>query len=194
MLLHKFSQHSSPWSRLSGDAWNSLPPTRALLLSDARSRSSVGGLPYSLAVAAASPYSLAPRSCSLRSLACHARMAMHGCSQDKGTPAGRGPVVSPAGVRALAGRGSSSPYSLVFSLLLASLACVPPLGAACRSCSLLSLPSSAVGSAAAVHAFSMCTEPGRLWRTVWHVARWRVFTHFASHCDVILPWGEKAQC
>ena len=22
MLLHKFSQHSSPWSRLSGDAWN----------------------------------------------------------------------------------------------------------------------------------------------------------------------------
>ena len=79
----------------------------------------------------------------------------------------------PAGVRSLAERGSSSPYSLVFSL-----ACVPPLGAACRSSSLLSLPSSsAVGSAAAVAASSMCTELGRLWRTVWHVARWREARH-----------------
>ena len=80
--------------------------------------------------------------------------------------------MSPAGVRSLAERGSSSPYSLFFSL-----ACVPPLGAACRSSSLLSLPSSAVGSAAAVAASSMCTEPGRLWRTVWHVARWREARH-----------------
>jgi len=79
----------------------------------------------------------------------------------------------PAGVRSLAERGSSSPYSLVFSL-----ACVPPLGAACRSSSSLSLPSSsAVGSAAAVAASSMCTELGRLWRTVWHVARWRGARH-----------------
>jgi len=74
------------------DVWNSLPPTRALFLSDARSRSSVGGvyLPYSLAVTSAGHHPTRPLSSGIfrcrshrsRTCRCSARRAVRArCSR-----------------------------------------------------------------------------------------------------------------